>query len=81
MKTMNSKEHTRDTSTVVATNDTLLRKDKKDKLKKKRKKKKKQSYQSILNDILKPASSNEDKYKEKILQSIGGGNHQKVLQI
>tara|TARA_A100001015_G_scaffold190447_1_gene212180 strand:- start:196 stop:456 length:261 start_codon:yes stop_codon:yes gene_type:complete len=49
--------------------------------KKKKRKKRKKSFQSILNDILKPKRNCEEKDKQKILQSTGGGNYQKVVHI
>ena len=77
MKTTSNNKSTEHSPSTTEQKTTVQHKKKK----KKCKKKKKKSYQAMLNEILKPKSSNEDKYKDKILQSTGGGNHQKVLLI
>lgn len=49
--------------------------------KEKKKKKKKQSYKSMLNDILKPKTSYEEKDKQKILNVTAGGKFPKIIKI
>tara|TARA_B100000902_G_scaffold356441_1_gene370120 strand:+ start:4830 stop:5066 length:237 start_codon:yes stop_codon:yes gene_type:complete len=77
MKTTSNNKSTEDSPTTVPQKTTTQPKKKK----KKCKKKKKKSYQAMLDEIIKPKTLNEDKYKDKILQCTGGGNHQKVLLI
>ena len=77
MKTTSNNKSTEHSPSTTEQNTTIQHKKKK----KKCKKKKKKSYKAMLDEILKPKTLNEDKYKDKILQSTGGGNHQKVLLI
>lgn len=77
MKTTSNNNSTEDSPSTTEQKTTIQHKKKR----KKCKKKKKKSYQAMLDEIIKPKTLNKDKYKDKILQSTGGGNHQKVLLI
>lgn len=77
MKTTSNNKSTEHSPSTTEQKTTIQHKKKR----KKCKKKKKKSYQAMLDEILKPKTLNEDKYKDKILQCTGGGNHQKVLLI
>lgn len=77
MKTTSNNNSTEDSPSTTEQKTTIQHKKKK----KKCKKKKKKSYQAMLDEIIKPKTLNPEKYKDKILQCTGGGNHQKVLLI